>query len=204
MIGVFVPLHERTNHRALSHPIGYVVQECGCWEWVGAVNRDGYGCLGNGKGQAHRAVYQKERGRIPEGLHLDHLCRNPRCVRPDHLEPVTPRTNSHRGAKAKLSAEQVTEIKQRYAAGGVTLADLGSEYGVHGAHLSRVVRRDRGYWDSVVLGRPPRNTCVRGHDWADPENTLYYTNREGKVQRFCRACKRIRRREHKAAGRRAA
>jgi len=46
---------------------------------------------------AHRAVYESERGPIPEGMTLDHLCRNRGCVNPDHLEPVTNRENILRG-----------------------------------------------------------------------------------------------------------
>lgn len=71
----------------------------GCWEWTGALHKAGYGELFvEGKRQrAHRLVYEALVGPIPAGMHLDHLCRNRRCVRPDHLEPVTPKENVHRG-----------------------------------------------------------------------------------------------------------
>jgi hypothetical protein len=72
-----------------------------CWEWTAALNvkEDGYGSFG-GNGQivlAHRFSYVLLVGPIPEGLTLDHLCRNRRCVNPDHLEPVTLRENILRG-----------------------------------------------------------------------------------------------------------
>ncbi len=74
----------------------------GCWPWIGAVSKCGYGNFklagADGKQvKAHRKVYEDLVGPIPEGLHIDHLCRNPRCVRPDHLEPVTCQTNILRG-----------------------------------------------------------------------------------------------------------
>lgn len=72
----------------------------GCWLWTGAVDpQTGYGrmyvepsTLG-----AHRVAYLLLVGDIPEGQQLDHLCRVRRCVRPDHLEPVTQRENLLRG-----------------------------------------------------------------------------------------------------------
>lgn len=67
-------------------------------------DRDGYGQLKvkrpdgrEGTERAHRVVYELMVGPIPEGMILDHLCRNRWCVRPDHLEPVTHRTNIFRG-----------------------------------------------------------------------------------------------------------
>jgi hypothetical protein len=79
----------------------------GCWLWTGTTGRDGYGKIGVKRAdgtwrslRAHRVSYEIHVGPIPDGLHLDHLCRNRRCVRPDHLEPVTNRVNSLRGAGA--------------------------------------------------------------------------------------------------------
>lgn len=71
-----------------------------CWLWVSAMGPDGYGrfWLGGHTLRAHRVAYEITVGSpIPEGLVLDHLCRNPSCVRPDHLEPVTQRDNILRG-----------------------------------------------------------------------------------------------------------
>jgi hypothetical protein len=63
----------------------------GCWNWTGSVNEKGYGRLSvNGKPRrAHRLAYEHMIGEIPQGLELDHLCKNRRCVNPWHLEPVT-------------------------------------------------------------------------------------------------------------------
>lgn len=73
-----------------------------CWLWVGGyLNPQGYATFqAGGRGTppkyAHRWIYEQLVGPIPEGLHLDHLCRIPRCVNPDHLEPVTQSENNRR------------------------------------------------------------------------------------------------------------
>lgn len=80
-----------------------------CWEWTGAGANSvrGYGLFwyGGKLQQAHRVVYTLLVGEIPEGLQLDHLCRNKSCVNPNHLEPVTARVNTLRsdGITAKLA-----------------------------------------------------------------------------------------------------
>lgn len=68
-----------------------------CWEWSGGLS-DGYGYfrVGNRKTYIHRLAWETLRGPIPEGLHIDHLCRNTRCANPAHLEPVTAAENSRR------------------------------------------------------------------------------------------------------------
>lgn len=73
------------------------VAPSGCWVWVGAISGYGYGQFSwRGKTyRAHRLVYEAVKG--PNEAGLDHLCRNKRCVNPDHLEPVSARTNTLRG-----------------------------------------------------------------------------------------------------------
>jgi len=71
----------------------------GCWLWTAAKSDKGYGQFKlNGKASpAHRISYTHFVGTIPDGLHIDHLCRNRSCVNPDHLEPVSQRENMRRG-----------------------------------------------------------------------------------------------------------
>lgn len=70
-----------------------------CWRWDGPVNNNGYGVIGlrGRKVLVHRFSYELLIGPIPEGLELDHLCRNRRCANPDHLEPTTHKINCLRG-----------------------------------------------------------------------------------------------------------
>lgn len=78
-----------------------VDEATGCWVWTGAKNALGYGlaCKPGFKRtfRAHRVAYELLRGPIPDGLVIDHKCRNPSCVNPDHLEPVTQGENVKRG-----------------------------------------------------------------------------------------------------------
>jgi hypothetical protein len=83
-------------------------------------------------GGAHRWMYEQKIGPIPKGLVIDHLCRNTRCVNPDHLEPVTRGENTRRGAKAKLSMEKAIRIRseidricEQYGVGPRTIALIG-------------------------------------------------------------------------------
>lgn len=76
-----------------------VVQTDNCWIWIASVNKLGYGTFNYNHKTilAHRFAWQLVNSYIPEGMELDHLCRNPPCVRPDHLEPVTHKENCGRG-----------------------------------------------------------------------------------------------------------
>lgn len=72
----------------------------GCWEWQHGIRGSlGYGAFWfNGKQHnAHRFSYEIFKGKIPENLVIDHLCKNPKCVNPNHLEVVTTKENLLRG-----------------------------------------------------------------------------------------------------------
>lgn len=74
----------------------------GCWNWTGAMLASGYGSLrvDNHAHVVHRFAWELLRGPIPDGLQVDHLCRNRRCCNPDHLEPVTQQENLRRAREA--------------------------------------------------------------------------------------------------------
>lgn len=124
----------------------YEVDEAsGCWLWKGAKSKGGYGYLRvmGTPTQAHRVFYERHKGAIPEGLHIDHLCRVRGCVNPDHLEPVTLAENGRRGLNAKLTPDGVREIR----ASRERAIDLAVQYGVSPQLISNV--RKRRYWRDV-------------------------------------------------------
>lgn len=92
----------RTKPTGVPYLDSHIDMADDCWEWRGYVNPNGYGVarIGGHSRQAHRAVYATINGEVPDYLVLDHLCRNRRCVNPDHLEPVTSKTNILRGEGA--------------------------------------------------------------------------------------------------------
>lgn len=99
-----------------------------CWLWTGARNSKGYGQLfkekiagKSFKYAAHRLVYELLVGPIPEGLTIDHLCRNPPCVNPAHLEPVTMKINHLRGTSPMAANARKTHCSQGHPFSGDNL-----------------------------------------------------------------------------------
>jgi hypothetical protein len=102
----------------------YVRKTDTCWEWTaGGRKRYGLFNLGGGRGQisAHRLSYMLIKGEIPDGLTLDHLCRNPSCVNPDHLEPVTSGVNTLRGDSVTSVNNRKTHCNRGHSFSGVNL-----------------------------------------------------------------------------------
>ena len=147
------PRRYRKGHFARRTEPDYVVDaQTGCWVWQRARRgRPGkpYGCLPEGDG-AHRVYYERHRGPIPDGLHIDHLCvsQPPHtgttlCVNPDHLEPVTPKENRRRAARTKLTDRIVSDIRAAIKR-GVRNIDLARKYDIDPSAISRI-RHDK-YW----------------------------------------------------------
>lgn len=78
-----------------------------CWTWTGHLGTHGYGTLWfRGKQwPAHRVSHVLYKGEIPDGLHIDHICRNRACVNPLHIEAVTQAENNARALIAKRNTE---------------------------------------------------------------------------------------------------
>ncbi len=83
----------------------------GCWLWQDRTSKDGYGLIWRGTRPryAHRVVYEAERGPVPEGLYLDHLCRRRRCCNPAHLEPISAVDNQQRKSWASRARRRTCQ-----------------------------------------------------------------------------------------------
>lgn len=158
------PVIERVMARVVK-PNG----EDGCWLWNGWVNRDGYGRIvalqSDGKWRqraVHREVYQGIHGHLPRELCVCHRCDVPLCVNPSHLFVGTIAENNRdmfskgRGRpptvvggpgapRAKLSAEQVQELRRLYA-GGMGSPTLGRRFGLATGAAWKIATR-RSYVD---------------------------------------------------------
>lgn len=81
-----------------------------CWNWTAYKDRDGYGHFKTDKisHYAHRFSYELFKNKIPQDKELDHLCRNRKCVNPNHLEVVTHKENMLRGESIQTKNAQKT------------------------------------------------------------------------------------------------
>lgn len=137
------------GHFAKNNGPDYLLEDRGheteCWIWQKGASTLFYGhkwdAVIRRRVLAHRFYYEERYGSIPSGTELDHRCRVPLCVNPEHLEPVTHKENIRRGAHTKLTAQLADELRERYATGEYTYQQLAKEYGLHPVYVGRVVRR---------------------------------------------------------------
>jgi hypothetical protein len=150
-----------------------VITATGCWEWTAGKTKAGYGRLR--KDYAHRIAYREMVGPIPEGMELDHLCRNRACFNPAHLEPVTHAENMRRGYF-----------------GSKTHCPAGHAYDGDNTITSAVAGRQCRTCKNAARrkGEPRSKThCPQGHK-RSPENRTKHGG--------CRECHRERNRVYKA------
>lgn len=132
-----IPLREDIASAVEDVDAGYVTQ---CHQWTRNLSSEGYARCYAGEGMSplyvHRLVYERAHGAIPQGMHIDHLCRNRACCRLEHLELVTHAENLRRGEGARLTAEDVEAIRSS----ALSNRALAQKFGVHHAHISKVRR----------------------------------------------------------------
>ncbi len=112
------PLRYLLGHHNRKSAVEYIEEDRGydtpCWIWQRGQSGNGYGaCTVKGTSTgAHVVVYQRHRGPVPASLELDHLCRVPLCVNPEHLEPVAHRVNTTRGVSPAAVNSRKTHCKR--------------------------------------------------------------------------------------------
>jgi hypothetical protein len=161
-----------------------------CWVYRGGLTPKGYSIIrldSQRTAISHRVAYEQLIGPIPEGLELDHLCRNRACWNPWHLDPVTHAVNVRRGLAAaglRARAALVTNCPAGHEYAGKN--DRRRKDGKRYCHEC-AIERDRRKRKAAGAGIPNamKTHCPAGHPF-DDENT--YVNPSG--QRTCRICRR--------------
>lgn len=117
------------------------ITESGCWEYPGGLTVRGYApiSVGNKKKLRHRVSYEHFVGPIPEGLDLDHLCRNRACFNPAHLEPVTRSENIRRGIGPQVIREKYLR-EVTHCRWGHPFDDANTEWRTTGGRRCRICR----------------------------------------------------------------
>lgn len=126
---------------------GIKVHPLGCWEFQGAIDSNGYGCvyIDGRRVRTHRVAYEADSGPIPEGLVIDHLCFNRRCINPAHLEAVTLGENTRRALRVGRGGG----VKKTHCLRGHVFDEANTWVGATGRRACRACERIRKrelYW----------------------------------------------------------
>jgi hypothetical protein len=145
------PLRFIAGHQLRRTPHAFIVDAGGCWIWQRHVESNGYGKCWDPRTRrpgawAHVVEWEKAHGPVPAGLELDHLCRVPACVNPEHMELVTSGENTRRGASAKLTWPVVRQVRAVVEPHTVTAERLG----VHPSVICRV-RSRKSWWPDPFM-----------------------------------------------------
>jgi hypothetical protein len=166
----------------------------GCWLWLASASNDGYGHLWDFRYKmvryAHRVAYEIYRGKIPEGLTIDHLCRVRSCVNPDHLEAVPRLVNYHRGDLNQNTTKTHCPKGHQYDEANTYVRKDGARGCRECARLR--MREKRGSKYNGNWNRE-RTHCIHGHPLSG--DNLYIDKSTKK--RVCRACSREKTRRYR-------
>lgn len=162
----------------------------GCWVYEPATRMPrGYGVFrlskSEGSIRSHRYAYQISMGPIPEGLTLDHLCRNTTCVNPQHLEPVTASENSIRAHRNKPACRH----GHLYSEVGFTIGKTKGERLCNACRAKnrqlKSMREKAARAANPSTPKPWRTHCSKGHEYTE-ENTYWVPSTGNRACRECR------------------
>jgi hypothetical protein len=164
-----------------------VKSDDGCWTWDGAHTAAGYAESWNGVRPvfAHRVAHEMWIGPIPDGYEVDHLCRNPSCINPEHLEAVPGRVNNLRSNSAGAVNARKTHCPRGHEFTPENTQFRTTPRGTP----SRVCRECKNSRRRVAVKkeRPLSTHCPQGHPM-EGDNLRVYVKKNGKLSRQCRQC----------------